>query len=702
MKKITLLSFLLLSLLTYSQALIFNEDFSASTIPAGWSIINMANGNGTHTWTFGSGNMPSGQDFAENAAIFNDPNGVHDYQMLYYSQGLDLSQHENITLSFNYAIQAYTQSSVDYGRLILFIYSNNSNSYIFAHIFDSDQDPTTFSFDVDAFLANHSSVDPTNFIFGFAWDDENHTPTWGAGINNVRIQGTPVNDVCSNAIAFNTLPYENTQLLNGTTNNGGFVTTTGCGSGMNDGVWYKFTPTYSGFVKVTETTNDFDSELGVYKGTCGNLTCVDYADSYSTGAETAEFEVTAGEDYFINIGYFSASVDYEEKGEMTLQVAYKILNDEAANAITIPVGNYQSTCTSPTIVHLTGAETSSVSINGTPFFSNPNDGYNGGDVWYKFIAPESGAIELTVPQLSDWSSMMHAIYSTSTDTTPSFVSEEHGNFLINQSSHIPSVTHYRGLHPGTTYFLRVWEYDNNNLGDVSFCLKAFTGNDEAANAYNIPVAAENAVIIPYHYANNEGATDSSPINGNITLTSSHFNGGDVWFKFTAPSTGSVNVVVPVIGQWSSFMHFLYESETSQSPVDNKYNMNINLSSSIPSTVNYDNLTPGQIYYMRAFDYENDNFGTVKFYIQTAQSQSIEDYDALNFTYYPNPAKDAIYLHSNNRITQVSLSNFLGQEVKHIAPQSSQVKLNLNDLKNGIYFMKVTTDDRSQIVKIIKN
>ena len=701
MKKIILLSLLLLSMLTYSQARIFYEDFSASTIPAGWSIINMSGGNGSHTWTFGSGQMPTGQDFSTNAAIFNDPNGVHDYQMLYYSQGLDLSQHENITLSFTYAIQAYTQGGTDYGRLIFFIYDNTSHGYLFAHIFDSDQDPTTFSFDVDAFLANHSSVDSTNFIFGFAWDDENHTPTWGAGINNVRIIGTPVNDACSDAIAFNALPYENTQLLNGTTNNGGFITISGCGSGMNDGVWYKFTPAHSGLVTVTETANDFDSELGIYTGTCGNLTCVDVKDNtLSGGAETSDFEVTAGEDYLINIGYFSYQNDYEEKGNMTLQVAYKILNDEAADAISIPVGDYQSACTSPTVVHLTGAETSSASINGTPFFSSPDAGYNGGDVWYKFVAPNSGAVELTVPQLSDWSSMMHAIYSSTTDTTPSFIPEEHGNYTINNSSHIPSVTHYRGLHPGSTYFLRVWEYDNNNLGDVSFCLKAFTGNDEATNAYNIPVAAENANIIPYRYANNEGATDSSPINGNITT--SNFNGGDIWFKFTAPSTGSVNVVVPVVGEWSSFIHYLYDSETSQSPIDHKSNMNINLSSQIPSTVNYDNLTPGQVYYMRAFDYGNDNFGTVKFYIQAAQSQSVEDYTALNFTYYPNPAKDVIYLRSHEKISQVSLSNFLGQEVKHIAPQKNQVKLNLNDLKNGVYFMKVTTGDNSQIVKIIKN
>ena len=698
MKKIILLSLLLLSPLIYSQSRIFYEDFSASTIPAGWSITNMNGGNGSHTWTFGSGDMPTGQDFSGNAAIFNDPNGVHDHQMLYYSQGLDLSQHENLTLSFTYAIQAYTEGGVDYGQLVFLVYDNDgSHGYIRAKVFDSDQDPTTYSFDLQAFLSTHSTVDPAHFIFGFAWDDENHSPTWGAGINNIRILGTPVNDACSDAIAFNALPYENTQLMNGTTNNSGFITASGCGLGMNDGVWYKFTPTYSGLVTVSETTNDFDSELGIYTGTCGNLTCAGHADYTSGSTETVEIEVIAGEDYLINIGYYSNDTDYEEKGNMTLQVAYKILNDEAADAITIPVGDYQSTCTSPTVIHLTGAETSSASINGTPSFSNP--GYNGGDVWFKFVAPNSGAVELIVPQLSDWSSMMHAIYSSASDTAPSFVSDENGNYTINSSSNIPSVTHYRGLHPGVTYFLRVWEYNNDDLGDVSFCLKAFTGNDEAVNAYSIPVAAENANIIPYLYANNEGATDSSPINGNITASS--FNGGDVWFKFTAPSTGSVNVVVPIVGDWSSFVHYLYDSETSQTPIDHKSNLNINLSSQIPSTVNYDNLTPGQVYFMRAFDYENDNFGTVRFYIQATQSQSVEDYAALNFTYYPNPATEVLNISAGEAIDLISLTNLLGQEVKRIQPLQPKVSLNIADLQNGLYLMKVKTGDKVSTVKVIK-
>ncbi|AFL79769.1 HYR domain-containing protein [Aequorivita sublithincola DSM 14238] len=45
------------------------EDFEGTTVPAGWSTEILA---GVADWTFGSGAMPTGDDFTSNAAIFND------------------------------------------------------------------------------------------------------------------------------------------------------------------------------------------------------------------------------------------------------------------------------------------------------------------------------------------------------------------------------------------------------------------------------------------------------------------------------------------------------------------------------------------------------------------------------------------------------------------------------------------------------
>ncbi len=548
-RKITVLSMLLISLFSYSQGVIYTEDFEDATIPSGWATIDMPGGNGPHDWTFGSGNMPAGDNFDTNAAIFNDGSDVHDFKLLYYSQGLDLSQHKNITLSFDYAIQAF----VDKGQLIFYIYDNANDNYIAAQVFDTDTNPTNFSFDVDAFLAAHTTVDAANFIFGFAWDDENEVNSWGAGVDNVKITGVPVNDACSDAISFSNLPYTNTQLLDGTTNNDGFIEVSGCGYGMNDGVWYKFTPVYSGHVMVTENCYGFDSELGIYSGTCDNLSCVGNADDgWSAGApETVEFDAVAGEEYLINIGYWSSSTDHEEKGQMVIQVEYVVLNDEASGA------------------------------------------------------------------------------------------------------------------------------------------------------FNVNVAPQNSTPSVYTTASNVGATDSSAINGTITDPDAHFNGGDVWFKFTAPASGSVDVVVPVQGDWSSFVHYLYDSAASTTPLQHQINANVNDVNNIPSSVHYDNLTAGQVYYMRAFDDQNNNIGEVQFYVIEAASQSVEDYAALNFTYYPNPAKEVIYLQSKDEINAISLTNLLGQEVKNLKPQKTQVKLNLNGLENGVYFMKVSTGGKTQMIKIIK-
>jgi hypothetical protein len=48
-----------------------------------------------------------------------------------------------------------------------------------------------------------------------------------------------------------------------------------CGGGMNDGVWYTFTPTVGGALDLVLTTS-WDSEIAVYSGSCGVFTCVDY------------------------------------------------------------------------------------------------------------------------------------------------------------------------------------------------------------------------------------------------------------------------------------------------------------------------------------------------------------------------------------------------------------------------------------------
>jgi hypothetical protein len=123
----------------------------------------------------------------------------------------------------------------------------------------------------------------------------------------------PVNDACTGALIAS-VPYSYTQLdAGGATNNNGFITV--CSDGMNDGTWFKFTGDGSIHeIKVTMPTgSSFDAKIGVYKGICDNLACVNTVDnSGAGGTETVSIPTAAGVEYYVNVGYYSATEDKPE------------------------------------------------------------------------------------------------------------------------------------------------------------------------------------------------------------------------------------------------------------------------------------------------------------------------------------------------------------------------------------------------------
>ncbi|AOW19193.1 T9SS type A sorting domain-containing protein [Urechidicola croceus] len=136
-----------------------------------------------------------------------------------------------------------------------------------------------------------------------------------------KIACSPTNDDCSNAKSFLSLPFSDTLDASGATNNAGFIAE--CGFGMNDGVWYTFTPISDGVVDiVVENVDGWDPEVAVYTGSCGTFTCVDSVDD--GGADVSEtisgMDVTNGVQYWINIGYYGGSTDSQE-GLFTLNVS---------------------------------------------------------------------------------------------------------------------------------------------------------------------------------------------------------------------------------------------------------------------------------------------------------------------------------------------------------------------------------------------
>ncbi|MFP3831794.1 T9SS type A sorting domain-containing protein [Chryseobacterium sp. SIMBA_028] len=130
----------------------------------------------------------------------------------------------------------------------------------------------------------------------------------------------PANDACAGALVATVFPYSYTQAdAAGATNNGGFITT--CSNNpMNDGTWFTFTGdgTAHEIAVSMPAGSSFDPQIGVFSGSCDNLTCVATADNGGGGtAETVSVATVAGTVYYVNVGHYS---DDEDKLEETFTI----------------------------------------------------------------------------------------------------------------------------------------------------------------------------------------------------------------------------------------------------------------------------------------------------------------------------------------------------------------------------------------------
>ena len=73
----------------------------------------------------------------------------------------------------------------------------------------------------------------------------------------------------------------------------------------------------------------------------------------------------------------------------------------------------------------------------------------------------------------------------------------------------------------------------------------------------------------------------------------------------------------------------------------------------------------------------------------------------DFTFYPNPTKNNLSIANKSIIDSVEITSILGQKViaKNINALSSEI--DLSSLSNGIYFVKLLSDNQTKTVKVIK-
>jgi hypothetical protein len=82
--------------------------------------------------------------------------------------------------------------------------------------------------------------------------------------------------------------------------------------------------------------------------------------------------------------------------------------------------------------------------------------------------------------------------------------------------------------------------------------------------------------------------------------------------------------------------------------------------------------------------------------------SFSQTNGLDASISPNPSSNFVNLKSTERITNVSVFNVLGKNVWSRKANGFNLKLNLENLKAGIYILKIKSKHKQKNLKLIKN
>ncbi|NNE31071.1 MAG: family 16 glycosylhydrolase [Winogradskyella sp.] len=90
------------------------------------------------------------------------------------------------------------------------------------------------------------------------------------------------------------------------------------------------------------------------------------------------------------------------------------------------------------------------------------------------------------------------------------------------------------------------------------------------------------------------------------------------------------------------------------------------------------------------------------YVRVYQNSSLSVDEVIYgpFYVYPNPASDILNIDTVSEVDSLVMYNVMGQEV--LSQQNSEKKLNVSTLNSGIYILKITSNDREVIKKIVIN
>lgn len=129
--------------------------------------------------------------------------------------------------------------------------------------------------------------------------------------------------------------------------------------------------------------------------------------------------------------------------------------------------------------------------------------------------------------------------------------------------------------------------------------------------------------------------------------------------------------------------------------DSATNKNANTSALPLSTLLVDNTT----YY--ASQTVNGSESLERFPVTVYLTLGIGENELVSLTYSPNPVKNSLTIKTENIINSTSIVNLLGQVLKTTAHNEAEIVEDMSVFSSGTYFVRVTSGNKTEVFKIVK-
>jgi hypothetical protein len=111
---------------------------------------------------------------------------------------------------------------------------------------------------------------------------------------------------------------------------------------------------------------------------------------------------------------------------------------------------------------------------------------------------------------------------------------------------------------------------------------------------------------------------------------------------------------------------------------------------------------GNGYYLKLMDVSLDNNLPSSWIASNETITSVINPTAeTTLVIYPNPASGMVTIRSSSKITDISIYNLQGRLLMRVSGESGEREINISQLVNGIYFIRVTTTAGTYFDKVVK-